>query len=317
MTDRHLHRHPDHTHVLTGGYSAQRRVGIAALITFTFMFAEVVGGLISGSLALLADAAHMLTDAGSLGLAYVGFLLARRPADPNRTFGFSRFKVLAAFTNGLLLVALAGWIVVEAVQRLASPQPVLSGIMLVVAIAGLLVNLGMFWLLHSGHDQEDLNLRGALLHVMGDLLGSVAAITAAAVIWLTSWTPIDPILSMVVAGILLLSAIPIIRRSAHILLQGTPEGTNLEEIADGLCSALPAIEAVHHIHVWTLTGQDRMITLHVVPRNRNDAISLIPDVRRVLKDTFGIDHATIEMDVDPHEECDMDHTPMGHHHHHH
>lgn len=294
MSTTSLHQHPNHSHVLKGGYGAQRRVGIAALITFTFMVAEAIGGIISGSLALLADAAHMLTDSGSLALAYVGFALARKPADPKRTFGFSRFKVLAAFTNGLLLLALAGWIIVEAVHRLSDVRPVMSEVMLAIAITGLIVNIAMFVLLQSGQDKEDLNLRGALLHVMGDLLGSVAAIIAAFVIGFTGWMPIDPLLSLLVASILIFSAIPIIRKSAHILLQGTPRGVDLEEIAKGLCEAIPRIDAVHHIHVWTLTGEDKLITLHVVPKDPEDAVSLIPEVRRVLERQFGIDHATIE-----------------------
>ncbi|MAF58126.1 MAG: cation transporter, partial [Ponticaulis sp.] len=163
MSDLHLHKHSEHSHSHSGGQDAQRKVGIAALITFTFMFAEVVGGLISGSLALLADAAHMLTDAGSLMLAYVGYALARRPADVNRTFGFSRFKVLASFVNGLLLLLLGIWIIVEAVHRIVEPEPVLSGIMFWVAVIGLLLNLAMLKLLHGGHDHShDLNMQGAL-----------------------------------------------------------------------------------------------------------------------------------------------------------
>lgn len=323
MTDLHLHKHEGHSHSLRGQHKSQQRIGIAALITFAFMFAEIVGGVVSGSLALLADAAHMLTDAGSLLLAFLGYQLARRPADVRRTFGFSRFKVLAAFANGLLLVLLAGWIVWEAVERMITPQPVLSGIMFWIAVAGLVVNIAMFFMLHTAHehdhDHEDLNMSGAIAHVIGDLLGSVAAVAAAIIIHYTDLTIADPLLSILVAGLLFRSAYFVITKSSHILLQGTPKGIDLEAISHGIVSALPAVRAVHHMHAWTLTGNDRLITLHVVPVERQNAIDLIPDVRKVLAEQFGIDHATIELDLEPLEECDFpsEHAESHLHDHHH
>ena len=319
MTELHLHQHEGHSHVLHGQHGSQRRIGIAAILTFTFMFAEVIGGVVSGSLALLADAAHMLTDAGSLALAFVGYALARRPADVSRTFGFSRFKVLAAFANGLLLVLLAIWIIVEAIQRMFDPPEVLYGVMFWVALGGLALNIGMFFMLHSGHDHDDLNMSGAIAHVIGDLLGSVAAILASIIIWTTGFVLADPLLSLLVAGLLFKSAYPIISRSSHILLQGTPKGIDLKGISDGIIAALPKVRAVHHMHAWTLTGQDRLITLHVVPVEQEHAIDLIPEVRQVLKDKFDIDHATIELDLEPLEECEFPADPggaHGHDHHH-
>lgn len=320
MSDLHLHKHEDHSHSHSGNRSAQARIGIAAAITFLFMFAEIIGGLISGSLALLADAAHMLTDAGSLLLAFVGYELARKPADIRRTFGFSRFKVLAAFTNGILLLLLAVWIVWEAIHRIMSPEAILSGLMFWVAVGGLVVNIAMFAMLHRGqsHNHDDVNMSGAIAHVVGDLLGSVAAILAAIIIWLTDWTMADPILSVIVAGLLVRSAIPIISKSSHILLQGTPKGIDLEKIAEGLIAALPSVQTVHHMHAWTLTGEDRLITLHIVPVNRENAIDLIPEIRRVLATEFDIHHATIEMDLTPLESCDFpgDFTGAATHHHH-
>lgn len=320
MTDLHLHKHEDHSHSLSGQHSAQKRIGVAALLAFSFMFAEIIGGILSGSLALLADAAHMLTDAGSLLLAYIGYSLARRPADVRRTFGFSRFKVLAAFSNGMLLLLLAVWIVWEAIHRIISPEPVLSGIMFWIAVGGLVLNIVMFFMLHGAHDHdhEDVNMSGALAHVIGDLLGSVAAILAAVIIWFTGWTMADPILSVLVAGILVRSALPIINKSTHILLQGTPKGIDLEAISNGVVESLPAVRAVHHMHAWTLTGEDRLITMHVVPHERKDAIDLIPDVRKVLSENFGIHHATIELDLEPLGECDYppDHAEAHLHHHH-
>ncbi len=322
MSDTHLHDPEGHSHSLSGQHSAQRRIGWAAAITFTFMFAEVVGGVLSGSLALLADAAHMLTDAGSLLLAFVGYALARRPADTNRTFGFSRFKILAAFTNGLLLLLLAAWIIYEAIHRVFAPEPILSGVMFWIAVGGLLVNVFMFWMLHAGqdhdHGHEDLNMNGAIAHVIGDLLGSVAAIAAAVIIWFTGWTIADPLLSVVVAGLLLRSAVPIIQKSSHILLQGTPKGIDLGAIASRIAEKVPTVQTVHHMHAWTLTGEDRLITLHVVPKERQYAIDLIPQVRQVLSEEFGIDHATIELDLEPLDHCDFpEHLADVHQHHHH
>ena len=203
----HPHSHaPDpqghgHSHAHGAGAS-ERRIGLAALLTGAFMLAEVAGGLISGSLALIADAGHMLTDCAGLVLAWLGFRIARRPADGKRSYGYDRFGVLVAFANGLALFAIAIWIVIEAVHRLNAPSPVLGGIMFWVALAGLLVNVLAFWLVQGG-DHGNLNVRAAALHVVGDLLGSVAALAAAVVILTTGWTPIDPILSVAVALLIL------------------------------------------------------------------------------------------------------------------
>ncbi len=210
--------HDGHRH---GSANNEWRMGAAALITGLFMVAEIGGGIVSGSLALLADAGHMLTDFASLSLAWFGFRLVRRPADWRRTYGFDRFQVVIAFTNGLALFAIAAWIAFEACERLASPAPVAGGIMVVIATLGLLVNVGAFLLLR-GADRDNLNVRGAAVHVLGDLLGSVAALIAGAVILTTSWTPIDPLLSLVVAAIIVRSGWQVVADAGHILLEGAP-----------------------------------------------------------------------------------------------
>ncbi|MGR3435747.1 MAG: cation diffusion facilitator family transporter, partial [Shimia sp.] len=223
----HSHDHAGHSHGPTlsaddppeARRSKERAIAIAALLTGGFMGAEVVGGLVSGSLALLADAAHMLTDFASLVLAWLAFRLARRPADWKRTYGFDRFSVLAAFVNGLTLFAIAVWITWEAIGRLRDPHEVLGGLMLWVAVGGLAVNILAFWVL-SRVEGDNLNVRAAALHVMGDLLGSVAAIAASLVIIWTGWTPIDPILSVLVVLLILRSAWAVVRESGHILLEG-------------------------------------------------------------------------------------------------
>ena len=313
MTRHHHHPHPHHhgpaapaaqghRHAHGAGHdhshgASEARVGIAALLTALFMFAELAGGLISGSLALLADAGHMLTDCASLGLAWYGFRLARRPADWRRTYGYDRFSVLIAFANGLALFAIAGWIVMEAAHRLQGAPVVLGGIMFWVALGGLAVNIAAFWVLQGG-DRNNLNVRAAALHVMGDLLGSVAAIAAAIVIVVSGWTPIDPILSVLVALIILRSAWRVVSDSGHILLEGTPSGIDTREIARDLCGAFTAIEDVHHIHAWSITQERPMVTLHVRVVEACHPERIAAEVKERLMQRFGVAHATVEVEFD-------------------
>ncbi len=296
----HSHSHHDHGHAhhVIDSADGRRRVAIAAVLIFSFMIAEVVGGLISGSLALLADAAHMLTDAGALALAWVGFKLADRPADQTRSFGWARFKVLAAFVNGLTLIVLAAWIVVEAVQRLLEPQEVMGSLLLGVAILGLVVNLIAFRILHGG-DQEDLNMRAALWHVVGDLLGSVAAIAAALVIMSTGWMPIDPILSVLVALIILVGGIRVVRSTAHILIEGVPPGLTIDAIKTDLETQLKDAARVDHIHAWALNESKTLVTLDVEAGAGACVESLRRDVKARLKEKFQIDHVTVEIRSTP------------------
>jgi cobalt-zinc-cadmium efflux system protein len=285
----------DHAHHRTTADN-QRRVFRAMLLTGGFMLAEVAGGIVAGSLALIADAGHMLTDAAALALAWAAFRMGDWPRDARRTYGYHRFQVLAAFVNGLTLVAIVGWIAIEAVRRLFAPIEVLGGLMLVIAGLGLLVNLAALEILRRG-DRDNLNIRGAALHVLGDLLGSVAAIVAALVILWTGWTPIDPLLSLLVAGLILRSAWGLLRRSAHILLEGAPDWLDVAELRTAVIAALPAIRDIHHVHVWMLTTERPLITLHaeVAPgANHHQALAAI---RRVLHDRFGIAHATIQIET--------------------
>jgi len=292
MTQAHAHTHGPE--LVSDARDARRRVGIAAILTFLFMTVEVVGALISGSLALLADAAHMLTDAASLVLAWVGFRLSERPADESRSYGFHRVKVLAAFVNGLALLVLAAWIVREAILRLSDPSPVLGGVMLAVALGGLLVNLVAFAVLHGGN-QHDLNLRGALWHVAGDLLGSVAAILAAGVIIVTGWTPIDPALSVLVAGLVAVAGLRIVRQSGHILLEGAPEGLEAEEIRESLLASVPGVAGVSHVHAWSLNEARPLITMEVHAAPGTPAALLRDAVKAHLREVFEVSHATVEV----------------------
>jgi cobalt-zinc-cadmium efflux system protein len=285
------HGHDHHHH----GHGNERRTLAAAVVVGSFMLVEAVGGWLSGSLALLADAGHMLTDTAALTLAWFGFRIARRPADRARTYGFGRVRVLVAFVNGLTLLAICAWILVEAVRRLADPVEVLGGWMLAVAVAGLVVNILAFVLLH-GADRDNLNIRGALLHVLGDLLGSVAAIAAALVIMATGWTPIDPLLSLLVAGLIVVSAVRLVRESGHILLEGAPAHLDVEEIRRDLEGAIPEIEDVHHLHAWSVAEDTPMVTLHARTRDGVSPDLITRRVRERLAERFHVDHVTVQVE---------------------
>jgi cobalt-zinc-cadmium efflux system protein len=271
------------------------RIGIAALLTGGFMGVELAGGLISGSLALIADAGHMLSDFGALALAWLGFRMARRPATSQRTFGFRRFPVLAAFVNGLTLFAIAAWIVIEAILRLNNPRAIEPDLMMWVAVAGLAVNIASFAVLH-GAERDNLNVRGALLHVAGDMLGSVAAIAAAIIIMITGWLPADPILSMLVALIILRSAWALTTESAHILLEGAPGNIDLDTVTRDLAEAVDGVTDIHHAHLWSLDGRRSMMTLHARIADGVAGPDAVARIKARLHDRHGIDHATVEIE---------------------
>lgn len=278
----------------------QRRIFWGLILTGSFMVVEAVGGFLSGSLALLADAGHMLTDTASLALAWLAFRVAQRPSEESHTYGLVRAEVLAAFVNGLALILVTIWIGYEAVTRLMEPQPVKGGLMLVVASAGLVVNLVVLYILHRG-ERGNLNIRGAMLHVIGDLLGSVGAITAGVVILWTGWMPIDPILSMLIALLILRNAWHLVRESAHILLEGSPSSPTPLQIQEALGMEVEGLVEVHHIHVWSLTPEHPMITLHarVAPESEVDLVRRKID--EVLRSRFGADHNTVQMEI---EDCE-------------
>lgn len=288
--------------------SDRKRVQIALVLTGVFMLVEVAGGLISGSLALLADAGHMLTDTMALALAAVAFRVSARPADAKRSYGYHRFQILAAFVNGLTLIGIVAWILFEAINRFMAPPEVMGKLMLIVAGAGLLVNVIAFLILHGGN-QENMNLRGAALHVMGDLLGSIAAIVAALIIIYTGWMPIDPLLSVLVAALILRSAWDLLKRSAHVLLEGSPDWLDVQQMQERITAAVPGVASIHHVHVWGLTLQRVMLTMHVCVADRpdEDPALIVRQVKKILQEEFDIDHSTIEIE---HELC-ADESPAG------
>lgn len=295
-----------------------RRLLLAFIITAGFMLLEVVGGLISGSLALLADAGHMLTDAAALLFALMAVHFAKRPPNARHTFGWLRLTTLAAFVNAIALVLITILIVWEAIQRFQHPQPVAGATMMVIAVAGLLANILSFWILHRGSEEKNLNVRAAALHVLGDLLGSVGAIVAAIVILTTGWTPIDPILSVLVSCLVLKSAWQLLKESVNELLEGAPSSLDISALKRGLRREIPEVRDVHHVHVW-LVGEKPIMTLHVhvIPPHDHDA--LLEKIQHYLEHHYQIAHATIQMEYQPCSgpECHLNEMQSGHGHHHH
>jgi cobalt-zinc-cadmium efflux system protein len=291
----HDHDHAGHSHTPKVSAGNERAVLIGLTLTGSFMVAELVGGYLSGSLALIADAGHMLTDTVALFLAWLGFRLGSRPADSKRSFGYARLEVLAGLLNALTLFALVGWIAYEAVNRLFEPQDVLAGPMFIVAVLGLLVNLGVFRIL-QGADKDHVNIKGASLHVLGDLLGSVGAIVAAVIIWLTGWTPIDPILSVFVSLLILRSGWALLMRTFNILMEGAPEGFDSATLEAGLVKAVPGLARVSHLHVWSLTSGRTMATLEISLAPGADPAAVTAATKAALEADFNIGHSTIEID---------------------
>lgn len=295
-TPSHNHSHDhENDHVPKVTEDSERRIFWVMCLTGGFMIIQAIGGIISGSLALLADSGHMLSDTAALGLAWFAFRLAKKPADKKRSYGYHRFQIVAAFTNGITLFFIAGWIIFEAIGRLITPGEVLAGPMLIIAGCGLAVNVVGFFVLHRG-DSDNINMQGALLHVMGDLLGSIAAIAAAIIILLTGWMAADPLLSVLVSVIILRSAYALIQRSGHILLEGTPDNLDMGLIRDKLIVYLPEILDVHHMHAWSLTAEKPIVTMHVQIKPEADLETTLRTISNYLLTEFEIDHATIQLE---------------------
>jgi len=302
----HNHDHGHHDHSVAVNQDNKARVLWAMLLTFGFMFAEIIGGLISGSLALLADAGHMFSDALALLLSWLAFKYSDKGADEARSFGWHRFQILAAFVNGMSLLLIAAWIVFEAVQRFLQPVAVMATPMLVIAVLGLIVNVVVFKIL-SGGDQDNLNLKSAMIHVMGDLLGSVAAIVAAILIMYFGWFWADPVLSVLVALLILRSGWHVVKKSAHILIEGSPADINEEAVKQQLIKDIPSVNDVHHIHVWSLTNDINLMTLHVTIDEIQTETDVLKSIKSSLNKHFDIQHTTIQVEhlPCPDDDCQM------------
>lgn len=295
----HGHPHTHHEDRDTPGEGPAERVErkplvIALVITSVFLVVEVVGAYISNSLALLADAAHMLTDVAAIGLALFAISLAQRRTTAERTFGFLRAEILAALVNAVALIVMAIYIFWEAWQRLQDPPEVKGQSMLLVAVAGLCANLAAAWVLsRGGGHKENLNTRGAFLHVLGDLLGSVATIVAAIVIATTGWFAADPILSALIGALVIFGAWTLLRESVDVLLEAAPKGVVIADVRQTL-ESLPCVEGVHDLHVWTVTSGFPALSAHVETEDLANWESCMANLSEVLRDRFGIVHVTLQ-----------------------
>ena len=273
---------------------SRRALAIALVLTASYTVIEVVGGIVAGSLALLADAVHMLSDNVALALALVAAWLATKPATPERTYGYKRAEVLAALANGVLLVALAIWIFIEAAMRLRDPGDVLGGWMLAIALIGLVVNVAAGVVLSRARSHS-LNVEAAFRHVFADLLGSLGVAIAAIVILATGWVEADPLVSILIGVLVLASAWSILRDSTEILLESTPRGIDAGELGRRLAAA-PGVVEVHDLHVWTITSGFPALSAHVLVRPEEDCHARRRELERLLRDEFGIEHTTLQVD---------------------
>ena len=300
--------HHDHEHDHSGHSHGLRREGNSKALAWAFgitaviLVAEAIGGWLTNSLALMSDAGHMLSDAASLGLSLLAIRFAKRAASPSKSYGYRRLEILAALANGLALFAIAIAIAWEAWHRLFAPPTVASLPMMGIALIGLVANLASAWvLLHQGDVKDNLNLRSAYLHVLGDALGSVGAIIAGALMYFYGWYVADPIVSVVVAMLILKGAWGVVAQSLHILMEGTPAGADIEAIIASL-ESIPGVNNVHDVHVWTVTSGYDVFSGHLVVRQGTNISQVIAEGAALLERQFGIRHTTMQV-VTEDEDC--------------
>ncbi len=286
------HDHP-HRH----GPNDEKILGRAFFLIAGFMLVELIAGILTNALVLIADAGHMFLDAAAIGLSWWAARISARGNDHKLSYGYHRFQVLAAFINGLTLVALVTWIAFEAISRLSTPEPILPLPALGVATVGLIINIVAFRWLHDASNTT--NVRSAALHVLGDLLGSAAAIVAALCVYFFDWLYADPILACLIALILGRGAYRVLKESGHILLEGVPKEVDLGEIKHTLLSSIPNIVEVHHMHAWALTAEKPLLTLHAQVEQESHVQAVIGEIKDILNAHFGIDHSTIQIELGP------------------
>lgn len=294
-----MHGGSGHSHAPApgSGSAASRhrsRLAWALALTVTYMAAEVVGGLLTGSLALLADAAHMLTDAGGLALALLAIRFAERPATPQKTYGYLRTEILSALANAVVLLVLTVYILYEAYKRFLAPPEILSGPMLAVACVGLVVNLISMRLL-AGGSSESLNVQGAYFEVLSDMLGSLGVILAALVVMFTGWTLADPLIGAGIGLFIVPRTWRLLKQAMHILMEGTPPEVDMSLLEQGL-REIPGVTAVHELHVWTITSGIDAMSGHVVVRDMAESKMVLRAARQLMKERFNIDHVTIQVE---------------------
>lgn len=302
------HSHAGHPHGATPTLEIAdrgahlRRLSVMLGLVIAFMGAEVIGGLLSGSLALLADAGHMLSDAAALALSLFALWISQRPANPRRTYGYYRAEILAALFNGSTLIAIAFFIVIEACRRMSEPPAVQGALMMGVAVGGLIVNAIGLALLHRGKS-ESLNMHGAWLHVLSDALGSVGTIVAGILVWLFHWNLADPIASLIIAVLIVLSSWGLLRESVAVLMESTPRGLEIDEIEQAIHN-VPGVRAVHDLHVWSITTGIEALSAHVVTDQPAAHTQLLHAIRDALHERFGINHVTIQIEPEGFKEPD-------------
>ncbi len=292
---------PNHSHgnITSSGARFKGRLAAALAVAVVVFLVQVVGGIVTGSLALLADAGHLLTDVVGVGLALAAVTYANRPAPAHRTYGNFRVEILAALVNGVLLLIVATFVVVQAIQRWNDPSVVEAGPMLAVAVFGLIGNLVSLALLHAGQ-AESLNVRGAYLEVLADLVGSVVVIVAAVLIWTTGWERADVVASLLIAAFIVPRAIGLLRTTSHVLLESTPAGLDLDEIRAHI-SAMPGVVDVHDLHVWTITSGMPVLSVHVVVEpsvlaEACDGSAVLDRLGRCLQADFDVEHCTFQLE---------------------
>lgn len=289
----HSHHH-GHCYHHGGSDRNRRRLALTLGLVVLYMVAEVIGGLLSGSLALLADAGHMLSDAGALALSLFAIWIAQRPPTPSKTWGYYRIEILAALINGAALVALSIFILFEAVERIRQPAEVRAPLMMAVAAGGLLINLISLRIL-SGGKNDNVNMRGAWLHVLTDALGSVQAIVAGGLIWAYGWAWADPVASVLISLLVIYSAWGLLRETVGVLMEGAPRHIDVDEVRDCLI-CLPGVLAVHDLHIWTITSGMESLSVHVVLEEGRSYGDALAEVRAILHRRFGIDHMTVQIE---------------------
>jgi len=281
----------------------KRRLMLTLILAAVYMIAEVIGGLWAQSLALLADAGHMLSDVAALALSLGAIWIAERPPTPQRTYGYYRMEILAALANAVMLVMVAIFIFIEAIERLQEPVEVQGWVVIWIATGGLLMNLIGLWILHGGRE-ESLNIQGAWLHVLSDALGSVGAITAGLLVWLFGWYWADAAISMVIGLLVIYSSWNLLKEAVSVLMEHAPGGIDVDQVRD-LIRGTPGVLAVHDLHVWTITTGMSALSAHVVISDLNLQQILLKQLRDELHQHFGIDHITIQIETEDFAHCDL------------
>lgn len=288
--------HHGHSHGHSHGNSGNKKALLTAfLLISAFMIVEVIGGIVTNSLALLSDAGHMLSDAAALGLSFFAIKLGERKASASKTYGYKRFEIIAAALNGITLILISIYIFYEAYQRFFNPPEVQSGGMLLISTIGLFVNIIAAWILMRGDKDENLNVRSAFLHVIGDMLGSVGAIIAALLMLFFGWGIADPIASVIVTILIIISGWRVTKESIHILMEGTPAHIEVDKVKSSLLK-IPNVTDVHDLHIWSLTSGMPMLSCHITIEEDDVQNSILYRVQSILHDNFGIEHSTIQIE---------------------